>query len=358
MSVLPGHKLLPTSRLALALLVTLVFSLVSVTFAQENAAMARQAVLDWKAGKFAVDPGQAIGKPTEEAVRILERSLAFAPPPRNLSVNLDQPREELTPVGTMVKFPATVGGRGGDVRVTIRDGQVVRIGFVPEGGLLPAWILNPLAGAFFVAFSLAWLIALWGNNPMARWWREGWALVRQYFRLYLGINIGLYGLFALGGLVAYANPELVRLVQEMVRGTLEQIGIGAAFGGGVLGLAVVIFYWNFLNGLVLTTALPGLLLGIPALLFNAVRYFLLGFALSPVAFPLFNYLLHVPTIVVELQAYILATFGGMVLMLKTLRGEGYRAGLRALALTVYLGAFFLLIGAWYESFSLLTLMRP
>jgi hypothetical protein len=340
------------------LLLLLIGLIISFGLAQDHTAMARQAVLDWKAGKFAVDPGQAIGKPTEEAVRILERSLAFAPPPRNLSVNLDQPREELTPVGTVVKFPAAVGGRGGDVRVTIRDGQVVRIGFVPEGGLLPAWILNPLAGAFFVAFSLAWLVALWGNNPLARWWREGWALVRQYFRLYLGMNIGLYGLFALGGLVGYANPELVRLVQEMVRGTLEQIGIGAAFGGGVLGLAVVIFYWNFLNGLLLTTALPGLLLGIPALVFNAVRYFLLGFALSPVAFPLVNYLLHVPTMVVELQAYILATFGGMVLMLKTLRGEGYRAGLRALALTVYLGAFFLLIGAWYESFSLLTLMRP
>jgi hypothetical protein len=84
----------------------------------------------------------------------------------------------------------------------------------------------------------------------------------------------------------------------------------------------------------------------------------LGFALSPVALPLANYLLHLPTIVVELQAYILATFGGMVLMLKTLRGEGYRAGLRALGHTVYLGAFFLLLGAWYEAFSILVLMRP
>ncbi|WP_299428680.1 stage II sporulation protein M [uncultured Meiothermus sp.] len=358
MNDVSGYKLPVANRRFLVLLVALVLPIASFSLAQGNLEIARQAIQDWQAGKYTVDPSQAVGKPAEEAVRILERSFAFAPPPRNLSVNLNEPQEELTPVGTIVKFPATVAGRGGDVRVTLREGEVTRIGFVPEGGLLPAWIKNPLSWVLFVAFSLGWLVALRGNNALARWWSEGWALVRKYRGLYMGMNIGLYGLFALGGLVAYANPQLVKLVQEIVRGSLEQIGIGGALGGGVLGLAIVIFYWNFVNGLILTTALPGLLLGIPALLFNAMRYFVLGFALSPVAFPLVNYLLHLPTIVIELQAYILATFGGMVLMLKTLRAEGYRAGLRALGLMVYLGAFFLLLGAWYESFSLLMLMRP
>lgn len=328
------------------------------SFAQSNLELARQAVQDWQAGKYTVDPSQAVGKSTEEAVRILERSFAFAPAPGGLSVNLNEPLEDQTPSGTIVKFPATVAGRGGDVRVTIRGGEVTRIGFVPEGGLLPPWIKHPLSWVLFVALSLGWLVALRGNNRLARWWVEGWALVRQCRGLYIGMNIGLYGLFVLGGLVAYANPQLVKLMQEIVGGALEQIGIGGALGGGVLGLAIVIFYWNFTNGLVLTTAVPGLFLGIPALLFNAMRYFVLGFALSPVALPLANYLLHLPTIVVELQAYILATFGGMVLMLRTLRGEGYRSGLRALGLMVYLGAFFLLIGAWYEAFSILTLMQP
>ncbi len=346
---------LRTTGWAIVFLVILCFPF---SLAQSNLELARQAVQDWQAGKYTVDPSQAVGKPTEEAVRILERSFAFAPAPGGLSVNLNEPQEDQTPNGTIVKFPATVAGRGGDVRVTIRGGEVTRIGFVPEGGLLPAWIKNPLSWGLFVALSLGWLVALRGNNRLARWWAEGWALVRQYRGLYIGMNIGLYGLFVLGGLVAYANPQLVKLMQEIVGGALEQIGIGGALGGGVLGLAIVIFYWNFTNGLVLTTAVPGLFLGIPALLFNAMRYFVLGFALSPVALPLANYLLHLPTIVVELQAYILGTFGGMVLMLKTLRGEGYRSGLRALGLMVYLGAFFLLIGAWYEAFSILTLMRP
>ena len=339
----------------LLLLVALGFS---SALAKSNVELSRQAVLDGQAGKYTVDPLQAVGKPTEEAVQILERSVAFAPPPRGLSVNLNEPREEQTPRGTIVQFPATVSGRGGDVRVTIRDGEVTRIGFVPEGGLLPAWIKNPLSWGLFVLLSLGWLMALRSSHVLAHWWSEGWALVRQYRGLYIGMNIGLYGLFVLGGLVAYTNPPLVKLMQEMVGGALEQIGIGGALGGGVLGLATVIFYWNFTNGLVLTTAVPGLFLGIPALLFNALRYFVLGFALSPVALPLANYLLHLPTIVVELQAYILATFGSMVLLLKTLQGEGYRAGLRALGLLVYVGAFFLLVGAWYEAFSILILMRP
>lgn len=345
-------------RAILTLLLWLVALCFPVSLAQSNVEIARQAVQDWQAGKYAVDPSQAVGKPTEEAVRLLERSFAFAPAPGELSVNLNEPQEEQTPRGVIVQFPATVSGRGGEVRVTIREGEVTRIGFAPEGGLLPAWVKNPLAWALFVVLSLGLLVALRGDNVLARWWREGWDLVRQYRGLYIGMNIGLYGLFVLGGLVAYANPQLVKLMQEIVGGALEQIGIGSALGGGVLGLAIVIFYWNFTNGLVLTTAVPGLFLGIPALLFNAMRYFVLGFALSPVALPLANYLLHLPTIVVELQAYILATFGGMVLMLKTLRAEGYRAGLRALGLMVYLGAFFLLIGAWYEAFSILVLMRP
>ncbi|RDI95310.1 stage II sporulation protein M [Meiothermus sp. QL-1] len=333
----------------------LAVSLLGLALAQPNVELARQAVEDWRAGKYRVNPS---AQSPEELIQFLERSLAFPEPPGDLAVNLDEPLEETTPQGSLVRFPATAGGRGGEVRVVLRNGEVTRIGFSPEGGLLPGWLRSPLAGALLAALSLGWLLALRGNNSLARWWAEGWAVVRRHWGLYVGTNLGLYGLFALGGLVAYANPQLVRLTQELVGGALEQIGLGKALGSGVLGLAAVIFYWNLTNGLLLTTAVPGLLLGIPALLINAARYFVLGFALSPVALPLVNYLLHLPTIVIELQAYILATFGGMVLMLKTLRGEGYRAGLRALALTVYLGAFFLLLGAWYEAFSILVLMRP
>ncbi len=346
----------PASRLPLIACCLLLASF-SFALAQPASDIAKQAVKDWQAGKYSVDAGKIVGQTPEEAIKLLERNLAFSPPPTGISINLNEPKEEKTQTGTIVNFPAVVADQGGDVRVTVRGGEVTRIGFVPEGGLLPGWLSSPFAWVVFILLSLGWVWALRGNNPLATWWREGWAIVRQYRGLYLGVNVVLYGLFILGSAVAYANPRLVKLMQEVVGGALEQIGIGPAIGSGVLGLAVVIFYWNFSNGLLITTALPGLFLGIPALLFNAARYFVLGFALSPMSTPLAAYLLHIPTIIVELQGYILGTFGGMVLLMEVVRRGGFSKGLRALGLMVYLGAFFLMVGAWYEAIEVLFLIR-
>ncbi|BAW01737.1 hypothetical protein TTMY_1347 [Thermus thermophilus] len=112
---------------------------------------------------------------------------------------------------------------------------------------------------------------------------------------------------------------------------------------------------NFSQGLFLTGFLPALLFGVPVLLLNALRYFAFGFALSPAL--LGNaFLFHLPTLVLELQAYILVTFGGLVLLAKTLRREGYRSGLRGLLLAFYLGALFLLAAAWYEAWEVVFLL--
>jgi len=46
-----------------------------------------------------------------------------------------------------------------------------------------------------------------------------------------------------------------------------------------------------------------------------------------------------------------------VLFWETFRGGGFRAGLRYLGLTLLLGTFFLLAGAWYEAFELVYLLR-
>jgi len=315
---------------------------------------AKRAVREWQAGKYTPDPSQALGKPTEEAVRTLERYIAFPPPPPGLEVNLESPLEEAGPRGSVVSFPASVGERNGEVRVLVKDGEATRIAWVPAGGQLPPWIDSPVAWGLFVLASLGWMLALRGGGTLARWWREGWALVRAHARLYLALNALLYGLFILGALTAYASPELASLLQRLVGGALEQIGIGE--GGGVLEFALLIFYWNFTRGLLLTTAAPGLLLGVPALLINALRYFLFGFALSPALFPTAAFLAHVPTLIIELQAYILGTFGGMVLAGRVLRGEGFRSGLRAVGLMVYLGGFFLLLGAWYEALEIVVLL--
>ncbi|HEU4740966.1 MAG TPA: stage II sporulation protein M [Meiothermus sp.] len=348
----------PTTAL-LALLLTLILGFSSTALAQGAAVeQARQAVRDWQAGKYNTDPAQAIGKPLDEQLKILERAFAFSPVPRGLEVNLDQPEYAQSPDGTtVVRFPATVGGQGGNVQVSLRGNQVTGIGWVSDASLIPAWISSPMAWWAFLGLSLLWLALLFLPGRLRGLWQEGWALVRQYGGLYLGINVGLYGLFALGSFTAYASPQVAMLVQKLVGGALQQVGLGGLLSAGPLEVALVIFFWNFTRGLLLTTALPALAWGVPALLLNGLRYFFFGLALSPALFPAGRYLFHLPTLIIELQAYILVTFGGMVLLSKVLRREGYRAGLRALALTVYLGAFFLVVGAFYEAYSLIYLMR-
>jgi hypothetical protein len=135
------------------------------------------------------------------------------------------------------------------------------------------------------------------------------------------------------------TPEDARRVNSLLE---------AAMGRGVLVLAGVIFQWHFSQGLFLTGLVPALLLGLPLLLLNAARYFVFGLALSPALLGS-TFLLHLPTLLLELQAYILVTFGGLVLLARTARGEGYRKGLRDLLLSFYLGALFLLLAAWYEA---------
>lgn len=328
--------------------VLLVVSWAGLGWAQAPVELARQAVQDWQAGRYLVDPSTAVGGSTEELIDLLRRQINFLPAPEGLQVNLTQPQVGTELQRTVVKFPAALGQSGGEVVVVVRGGEVTRVVFEPEGGLLPSWISSPVAWVLFGLFSLLAVASLFRPGWWLTLWQQGWQLVRQYRRLYLWVNVWLYGLYIVGGVVAYSQPEWVKLAQELAVNTLEQIGLSDQ-PRSLIETALLIFYWNFQNGLLTTTAFPGLLGGIPALLINTVRYFVLGFALSPSMWPLEVYAWHIPTIVIELQAYILVTFGSLVLLARLLKREGYRAGVQALGLTIFLALFFLLVGAWYEA---------
>jgi hypothetical protein len=306
--------------------------------------VAREAVARWLKGELSPRLEEVLKAPPEEAPKLLERYALFPPPPKGLSVNLEAARVE----GNRVAFAAALGEEVGEVVVVLEGERVRRVFFRPEGLGLPAYLLTPLAGWGFVLLSLFWTWLLFQTSPFRAWLLEALALVRAHKGLYLFTNLFLYGLFALGALLAYGMPELARAMQVLFAGALEAIGLEKALGQGLPVLAGVIFYWNFSQGLFLTGLVPALFLGLPVLLLNALRYFAFGFALSP-ALMGGAFLLHLPTLLLELQAYILVTFGGLLLLAKTARGEGYGKGLRALLLSFYLGAYFLLLAAWYEA---------
>jgi hypothetical protein len=306
--------------------------------------VAREAVARWLKGQLSPRLEEVLKAPPEEAPKLLERYALFPPPPKGLSVNLEAARVE----ENRVAFAAALGEEVGEVVVVLEGERVRRVFFRPEGLGLPAYLLTPLAGWGFVLLSLFWTWLLFQTSPFRAWLLEALALVRAHKGLYLFTNLFLYGLFALGALLAYGMPELARAMQVLFAGALEAIGLEKALGQGLPVLAGVIFYWNFSQGLFLTGLVPALFLGLPVLLLNALRYFAFGFALSP-ALMGGAFLLHLPTLLLELQAYILVTFGGLLLLAKTARGEGYGKGLRALLLSFYLGAYFLLLAAWYEA---------
>ncbi|WP_114313911.1 hypothetical protein [Thermus caldifontis] len=313
--------------------------------------LGRQAVEAWLGGKLSPSLEEVLRASPEEAPRLLERYAFFPPPPKGLSLNLDSPKVE----GNRVLFPAAVGEEVGEVVVVLEGGEVKRVYFRPQGLSLPGYLLSPLAGWGFLLLSLFFAFLLFQPSPFRAWLLEAFALLRAYRGLYLFTNLFLYGLFALGALLAYGMPEMARAVQALFGGALEAIGLEKATGKGVLVLAGVIFHWNFSQGLFLTGLIPALLFGIPVFLFNALRYLVFGFALSPALLgPTF--LVHLPTLLLELQAYILVTFGGLVLLAKTAGGEGYRKGLRALLLAFYLGALFLVLAAWYEAWEVSLLL--
>lgn len=306
--------------------------------------VARRFVEEWLAGRVSPSLEEVFRSSKDELPQALERLFAYPPPPKGLRVNLDAPLWE----GGRVRFPATLGEEGGEVVVYLEGGRVERVAFVRKG-LLPPFAQSEAGGLFLLLFGVYWAVALRGKGVLARLFREALALLRQERRLYLGLNLLLYGLFALGSLLAFLEPGLARSVQKGIGGALELIGLEEVLFRGVLPLLAAIYYWNLTQGLLLTTLLPGLFLGLPALLLNASRYLLFGFALSPALIPLPLYLLHLPTLLLELQAYILGSFGGALLLKSLLRREGYRVGLGRLLLMGYLGAFVLLWAALYEA---------
>ena len=338
--------------LAVRRLLALFLVLGFLALAEGPEAIARAAVEDWLSGKYRVNPAAALNAEPEEAIRVLERALRFPPPPRGLEVNLNEPRVEPRGQEVWVRFPAALGEETGEVVVRLRENEVIGVSWRPEGGLLPPWVSSPWFVAAFLGggFGLIFSLLFGGLRPL--WKRALWAIsVRR--RLFLWTQLGLYGVFALGALSAYSAPELARLFQELVGETIAQIGLERAVRAGPLALAATIFYWNLTRGLMLTTALPAMLFGVPALLLNAVRYFALGFALSPAVVPLDRFLLHLPVIVLELGAYNTAVFGGLALLGEVLAGCGYRQGLRVLALSLIPATVLLFFAALYEAFEVM-----
>lgn len=328
--------------------------------------VAMDAAERWARGEYRASPQAA--RTVEEVLELARVEAAFDPPPAGATVLHDSIRPVGEPEGGRWQFDLAYVSpdRDGTVRVTLelrpegwrevavldRDRPRTWLQALQD----PPFIAHPAAGPVFLALTIAAAASLTSPRSLVR--RailSGVATIRTHPGAYLAASISIYGLFLLGTFLGAGDPGLREQITSTVGSALDRLrGLSAAArSGDVLHAAAVIFWNNLFSGIGLTVALA-IPLGILAFVVNGARFLIFGIALAPGSAPTALLLLHVPTIMVELQAYILPTAGAAVILTGALRGgwAGFREGLRSLHRLTVLGVLVLAVGAWYEAFSL------
>ena len=131
--------------------------------------------------------------------------------------------------------------------------------------------------------------------------------------LFWGLHLGLYGVFfsamALGALMPLMNYRMTEYISSLfLEGELEYIGSAYA-SGDILEAALATLFNNYVVqtlGLTFLISLPPLALGVVK---NALSFGLVGFGMTPLwAGASSGYVYHSLTMILELEAYILACF--------------------------------------------------
>lgn len=282
-------------------------------------------------------------------------------PPENTKVNL-QDRKELASDNPNLKrfsYPAELSnGQLEIVEVLLRQDEnrweVTRIGFLNQPSAARGWLLQPLTGYIFAAFSLYVLFLLFRPSFLRRWLKEGWQIIGEHRRLVIGTMIGLYALFGLGVFTGSRLPEACdQSILEVINLAVTSVGATDAYGSGnVAKAAVVTFYQNFVSVSVFVLFGSGLLFGVPAYLLSSISFYtqgipfglIMGTSPGQLIFALILLLL-------ELTSYFLVVAGGGILLMTVVRKglKGFNEGVRKSALMLPFAMLLLLLGAWYEA---------
>lgn len=360
-------------RLRLRSLLALLLLLLGFSLAQMSAPAtpptpaaqraADQGVQDWLAGKYRVtqDTVRELSKAQNlpQLLKEYQRLNSFQPVPPGATTNLGLRRFLGRQAGAEVYgYPISVRGQMYDVQVAVAPGaggtwavQSARL----DTRLLPDWLHSPAAVTVFTLLSLGLVAAAFVRGGFRLWLERALAIAREQRVLFIVLNAVLYGLFALGCAIGAALPQLSQVMGELLGGSLSTTGI-QHFQSNVPTLATGIATWNFSSGVVATTYLPGLFFGVPALLINLSRLFLTGVALAPgAAVPIKVFLLHLPTILIELQAYIFVAVSAIAWLVRWAR-IGFLRAWRDFGYSLAPALLLIVVAAWYEAFEVLVLV--
>ncbi len=355
--------------LALILSLSLIFA-TSFTLAQtlEAAHIADGALEGWKGGQFTVSPEKLLqtGNPDfKKLEQAMVDMLRFTPAPGDVRYNFELRKfvgvDKKTKHETY-RYPVSSGGVDFEVDVTVtpsttKGWEAYSIRLASQDTGLPDFLRSSLSSWIFAALSLLLLYGIIRPTLWRSWLQKGFAIAKEHQAVFITTNVVLYGSFILGTLASLGLPELSKELGDFVGSSLQSLGIGDFIqkDAAVGPLATAIFYQNFTSGAFATTYIPGLFFGIPALLLNLVRFGVLGFALSPTAIGTLPYLLHIPTILIELQAYIFITASSLCLIWR-IRKVGWNKAFADYGYSLLIACTLLMGAAWYEALEVLVLI--
>lgn len=188
--------------------------------------------------------------------------------------------------------------------------------------------------------------------------------------LYWATHLLFYGVFFMAMYESIANPLLSYRISQYIQAVFSEGGlgyIGAAYASGdVVHAAWATFYNNYIEqtlGFTFLISLFPIPLGV---IKNLMSFALVGGALAPLWVGASQaYVLHSITMVLELQAYIIACFAVMAWPLHLLKGlwiwqpfNYIKSGLVMLFAAALLTGVMLGIAAFYEAYTLIYLMGP
>jgi len=169
-----------------------------------------------------------------------------------------------------------------------------------------------------------------------KWLRLPLAEIRKYKRLFLTLHLIYFGLVVLFMLVAYYLPEIQFCLLVGIKSTVTDGSGPLAVAGkaymskNILRAAVTTFVINFTLGSLAVITLPSVIVPGVGVLVAALRALLWGLLLAPSFAILSGAMLpHSITLLLEGEAYVIATFFGLLILVYLFRkAEGPGAARR------------------------------
>jgi len=199
---------------------------------------------------------------------------------------------------------------------------IIRIEPGPFYLYIVGWLLLFLGGSLCLFKVYCILAGRIGN----KWLRLPLAEIVKYKRLFVTLHLIYFGLVVLFAVVAYLLPELqasfLAGIKSQVRGDSGPLAaVGRAYlSKNILRAAVMTFAINFPFGSVACITLPSIIIPGAGVLLAIVRASIWGLLLSPSFVDLSgNMLLHSITLLLEGEAYILASFFGLLILVYLFR---------------------------------------